>query len=322
MSAVPGSLLDPPKRKLTGPVIDAHTHLGLPDPTGTLLAAADRYGIKKLLGIADPRAAAGLAKHFPGRLEFATSLNYRTAAFTADNLERVRQAAAAGFRAIKFWFKPTFLVQSGLTLDAAPLEPIFEEIGRLGLAALVHLADPDIWFEKHYRDAAVYGTKAAQYPQLEAVLTRHRTVKIIGAHFGGLPEHLDRLAELLRAHPNLFIDTSATKWVARELSRRADAARDFMLEHADRILFGSDLVVRDGWALEDYASRYWVQQFLWEGSGRVSSPIDDPDSDGPVELAGLDLPADVLEKVYRTNAARILGIVASSDWSESSGVNA
>jgi hypothetical protein len=53
---------------------------------------------------------------------------------------------------------------------------------------------------------------------------------------------------------------------------------------------------------------------LWESSWTGPSPIADPDykpgsGEGPLPtLHGLDLPRDVLEKVYSGNARRILGL--------------
>ena len=60
---------------------------------------------------------------------------------------------------------------------------------------------------------------------------------------GGDPEHLDHLAELLTRYPNLYLDTSATKWIVRELGKQQEAAREFFRRWADRICFGTDQVV-------------------------------------------------------------------------------
>ena len=76
----------------------------------------------------------------------------------------------------------------------------------------------------------------------------------------------------------------------------------------------SDLVTGHMYVREHYISRYWCQRTLWESSWIGTSPIADPDyqpSDGegslPV-LRGLDLPKDVLEKVYSGNARRLVGL--------------
>src|SRR5262249_21983889 len=110
----------------------------------------------------------------------------------------------------------------------------------------------------------------------------------------------------------LHFDTSATKWQVREVSARREAIRSLVCRHPDRFLFGSDLVTRHGLPPEHYASRYWCQRTLWESAWEGPSPIADPDytpsEGGPPTppLRGLDLPPDVLRRVYHDNAVRLL----------------
>jgi predicted TIM-barrel fold metal-dependent hydrolase len=136
----------------------------------------------------------------------------------------------------------------------------------------------------------------------------------IGAHMGGDSEHPDHLEALLERYPHLHFDTSATKWQVREVSRRREAIRSLICRYPDRFLFGTDLVTRHNLVPEHYVSRYWCQFTLWESTWEGPSPIADPDyvpaeGEPPHEmLRGVGLPDDVLEKVYSTNARRLLRI--------------
>ena len=85
---------------------------------------------------------------------------------------------------------------------------------------MVHVADPDIWFEHRYTDRNRYGTKAEHYAGLERLIQEFPNIRWIAAHMGGDPENPDCLEELLDLYPNLFFDTSATKWQVREMSLR------------------------------------------------------------------------------------------------------
>ena len=80
-------------------------------------------------------------------------------------------------------------------------------------------------------------------------------------------------------------------------------------------------MARQGWPVEQYAKRYWVQQMLWEGEGTFRSPIpdgdyqhivrrsgDDPGAEGAPLFEGLALPAEVLERLYFANAVELLGL--------------
>jgi hypothetical protein len=71
------------------------------------------------------------------------------------------------------------------------------------------------------------------------------------------------------------------------------------------VLFGSDLVTGTDYDFDHFASRYWAHQMMWESDYRGESPIVDPDAEDPPRLAGLNLPIDVLTRLYRENAQRL-----------------
>ena len=162
----------------------------------------------------------------------------------------------------------------------------------------------------------------------------------MAAHLGGWPEDLEFLSGLLDRHPNLHLDSSATKWMVRELSRhsRADLV-DFLKRYEGRILFGSDIVTADEHlttehddareanakagnadeAFDLYASRYWALRTLYETTYDGESPIADPDLalvdpdrydelDAP-PLIGKDLPEEMFDAFYRGAAQRLLAKV-------------
>ena len=210
-----------------------------------------------------------------------------------------------------------------------------DEAASLGMAFMVHVADPDTWFATKYADRSRYGTKASHYEPLERLLDEYR-VPWIAAHMAGSPEDLDFLDGLLSRHPNLSIDTSATKWIVREVSRHpAGRVQGFMRRWHGRILFGSDIVTNDDHlrggekptemaakasdsetAFDLYASRYWALRTLWETGHELESPISDPDlamvdpsrspHDAPT-LRGSSLPHEVMAEFYAGAASRIAG---------------
>ena len=125
--------------------------------------------------------------------------------FHNASIQALRRAEAAGFCAVKFWFSPRYTVESKVYLDSEPLRPIFETMEELGLPALVHVADPDLWFQTNYADAKRYGTKAEHLKTLENVLSRHRSLRVVGAHMAASPEDLGYLDDLLDKHSNLYL---------------------------------------------------------------------------------------------------------------------
>jgi hypothetical protein len=99
--------------------------------------------------------------------------------------------------------------------------------------------------------------------------------------------------------------------MVRELSARRDAAREFVIRNADRILFGTDQVSGDDRGFDFLASRFWAHRKLWETAYNGPSPIYDPDlkeNEQPV-LRGLALPDEIIQKLYHDNAVKLLGRV-------------
>ena len=172
------------------------------------------------------------------------------------------------------------------------------EIGeRLGMMFMVHIADPDTWFRARYHDPVAFRTKLEQYEGFERMLDRF-TAPWIAAHMGGWPEDLNFLDAMLTRHPNLHLDTSATKWVVRELSvHPREEVVAFFTKWNGRILFGSDIVATDDHlqpqkattspmadladspesAYELYSSRYYTLRTMIETTYEGESPIADPD---------------------------------------------
>jgi len=304
----------PPVRRYGGSIIDAHTHVEDVANTWLLFRAAQDYGIQVFCGVVRPQAIDALKREFGESFRPIVRVDHsllgQPARFVRENVQAIRAGRAKGAVAAKFWYAPRFVAETRFRLDSPVLRPVLETLVELGMPALVHVADPDCWFETQYSDAARYGTKRQQYEMLEKTLSDLPGLKVQGAHFGGDPEDLGHLRRLMDTYPNYYVDTSATKWIARELSAKPAESRAFIVERADRIVFGSDLVAFGDATPAHYASRYWVQRWLWEGDGVRPSPIADAcvsDPDGP-KVHGLALPDDVLAKLYAGNARRLLGI--------------
>jgi hypothetical protein len=257
-------------------------------------------------------------------------------------ISRIEAYARKGARIAKFWSAPRardFERETGspglVRLDSPVRLAALETATSLGMALMTHIGDPDTWFRTKYADATVYGTKAEQYEPLEQALDRF-PAKWIAAHMGGWPEDLEFLDGLLSRHANLHLDTSATKWMVREMSRHArQDVVGFLTKWNGRVLFGSDIVTSDDHlaaaagqnemqakangpeeAFDLYASRYFALRTMFETDYEGESPISDPDlamvdpqhhdAMSAPRLRGLGLPPDLLRTLYRDAAQRLL----------------
>jgi hypothetical protein len=308
------------------PLIDIHAHVMRPrnfdkpdvivednvEQARAMIAVAEEFGITRTYTMCPVEDIPLLRDAFGDKLGFNGPIQKKKDEPDDAAYRLLERYLEQGVEIIKFWSAPRGR-ERGLFVDA----PWRIEAARRARAAgiriiMVHVADPDVWFQKVYTDAARFGTKAEQYLPLCRMLEMFPDMIWIAAHMGGDPEHPDHLQELLEHYPNLFIDTSAAKWQIREVSAHRDAIRTLICRYPARFLYGSDLVTRPALEREHYVSRYWCQRTLWESDWLGPSPIQDPDftpaEDGhsTPTLRGLALPPDVLTQLYRTNALRLL----------------
>lgn len=132
--------------------------------------------------------------------------------------------------------------------------------------------------------------------QRERVIARHPKTTFVGAHLAESSENLTYVAKLLESYPNLYVDISAR---TPELGRQPYTAREFILKYADRILFGTDLLPE----VEMYHLYY---RFL-ETTDEYFEYPSHASRQGRWNIYGIFLPEEVLRKVYRENALKLLG---------------
>jgi predicted TIM-barrel fold metal-dependent hydrolase len=305
------------------PLIDVHAHITRTRPPGadtpwdigaarTMMAVAAEFGVRRIYTMCPPEDVAPLRQELGARLGVIASISKKLDEPDDVAYRLLDRFLEQGAELLKFWAAPRGR-DRGLFVDA----PWRIEAARRARSAgvrvvMVHVADPDAWFDTVYADDAKFGTKAEQYAPFRRMLEMFPDLTWIGAHMGGAPERPDFLDELLTTYPHLYLDTSATKWQVREVSAHRDALRALIGRHPTRFLFGSDLVTRHDLPPDHYRSRYWCQRTLWESDWEGPSPIHDPDyrpQDGAPAtplLRGLGLAPDLLARAYHDNVVTLL----------------
>src|SRR5688572_2197657 len=304
-----------PRPKVNGIVIDFHCHLLANRHAPDWFAAADHYGIDCFVTMTPLEEAMGLQRNYPGRIQFIAVPRFSdtSATWLDDWMVRLEAFYNLGSRVAKFHAAPGTMATRGVRLDDAKYRPLLREVVSRRMGIMTHIGDPETWYAGKYTDAAKYGTRDEHYRMWESLLEEYRGVPWIGAHMGGNPEDLPRLQGLLDRFPDLSLDCSATRWMVREISARRDAAREFFIRNADRIIFGTDQVSTDDRGFDFLASRFWAHRKLWETAYAGPTPILDPDLPAEAQpvLRGLALPDEVLQKLYHDNAIKYLAKVGA-----------
>jgi predicted TIM-barrel fold metal-dependent hydrolase len=306
--------------KYKGPIFDAHTHIGHLEDLAQMVKIEEEFGVASQIAIVHGEGnIRRIRKQFPNRFVFAKYLSLNDVAhFEVDKVVAViKRIEQDGYGLAKMWFGPRWRnyyedVTDDFRIDDLRLDPIYCALEDYKVPLLLHVSDPDTYYDLHYKDTQRYGTKKDSLAQLENVISRHPRLVFQLPHFGSQPEihHLSNLANWLNRFPNVILDTASSRWMARELSKDVEKARGFLMKYSDRVMFGTDLSTNRG-GQDYFAGRYLAQRLLWETDVREEPlPFDDVDTKdtGGTFINGLDLPDSVLVKLYWENAIRIHGV--------------
>lgn len=317
------------------PVIDAHNHLSDEfgggwdkKPLSQLLDHLDEAGVTHYIDLDGGWGEDILYRHLdyfkqpaPDRFKIFGGVDWSKWAEMGDAFPewaagRLKVQKERGAEGLKIW-KPLGLhvkdhMGQLVKVDDPRLSPLWQAAGELGLPTLVHIADPVAFFDpidetnERWEELGEHPDWAFTSPPFPPfmeivngfahVIARHPNTTFIGAHVGCYAENLEWVGALMDRCPNFYIDFSAR---IAELGRQPYTARRFFIQHADRILFGTDM----GPDVDVYRLYYRFLETDDEYFAYHTSPLPDQ---GRWNIYGLHLPDDVLEKVYRKNAERIL----------------
>lgn len=281
-----------------------------------MITFEDDFGVARQIGIVHDEGGFQAAKEMhPHRFIFAKYLSLKDIAkYNVEPvLDEISKIKDQGYSLAKSWFGPRwrdwFDVPKDFRINHHKLEPIFQALEDSEIPLILHMGDPDTYYASQYEDSEKYGTKDEHLKQLEDVISRNPKLKFQIPHFGSQPEihRLPNLTRWMDKFPNIVIDTASSRWMARELSKDLEKAREFMLKYSDRVLFGTDLFSNKD-DRDYFSGRYVAQRILWETDER-DTPLPFPDADtkdtGGTFINGLDLPLSILKRLYWENANRL-----------------
>ena len=125
------------------------------------------------------------------------------------------------------------------------------------------------------------------------VFAKHPRTNFVALHVANWPENLDAVSAWLRKYPNMSVEFGARE---AELGRQPRRARQFFMEFQDRIMFGTD---------SEPDPKMYANYFRWLETADEYFEYWGYPGQGRWEIYGMELPDEVLEKVYHKNAERI-----------------
>jgi len=303
------------------PVIDIHSHQPTPISAGEferVVKGMEDNNLRVLVnlsGSSGEQLRRGIdairASKYRDRMVLFANVDFRQAGpgFGAKAARQLEEDIKAGALGLKI-FKDLGMFDrkadgSRLKVDDPELDPIWETCAKLNVPVLIHIAEPQAFFDpldynnERWLELALYPDRRHQTGvRFEELMTernnmmkRHPNTRFVLAHFGWHANDLARAGKLLDENPNVFYDVAA---VLYDFGRQPRAAHDFFVKYQDRILFGKDSYQPDEypyyWRVfetnDEYFDYYRDYHAFWK-------------------LYGIGLPDQVLRKLYYQNALKV-----------------
>lgn len=305
------------------PFVDVHAHLRGADPStiDQIVQVMDDMNMATFVNLSGRSGQnfvdiqAGTAGRYPGRFLNFANVDFRgidEPGWADEQVRSLEEAVENGAVGLKIYKNLGMFVRDAngrVPTDDPRIEPIWEKAGELGIPVLIHVGEPSpFWlphdrFNERWLELKQFPNRKRDDPERFAsfeqtmaeqhnMFRKHPNTTFINAHLGWYGNDLGKLGELLEEIPNMYTEIGA---VLAELGRQPRTARAFLIDYQDRVLFG-----KDSWAPEEYHVYFRVLE------------TDDEYFDyyrrrhAEWKMYGLDLPDEVLRKIYYENALRIV----------------
>ena len=193
-------------------------------------------------------------------------------------------------------------------VDDARFDPVWQTCARLNIPVLIHTGEPWSFFQpqdkvnERWLELKQFPSRARpaeRYDNWETIMgeqhnlfAKHPKTRFINAHLGWLGGNLGELGKLMDRLPNMYTEIGA---VLAELGRQPRFARQWFIKYQDRVMMG-----KDTWAPAEYHTYFRVLESADEYFDYYRK------RHAFWKMYGLDLPDEVLKKVYYKNALRVI----------------
>jgi len=311
--------------------IDAHLHVRYNGPEFLNQAASDNF--KAVLIVVDhgdlPQQLKFIERQkaiHPNRFRFVTSFpvdRWNEAGWEQETLRLLDESFRSGAIGVKIWKNVGMELRDKegrfVMIDNPRFDPVINFIEKHGKTLTGHLGEPrDCWLpfdqmasesnRRYYRSHPEYHmyqhpdfpSYEAQIGAVERMLEKHPKLRYVGCHVASVEWSLEKLGQMLDRFPNIAVDLAA-RIDDLQLHDR-EAVRQFFMKYQDRLLYATDLEIAEGQnpqAVCDRLHSRWTEEWKYFSTDQ---PVTIQGTEKKVQ--GLALPAEVLKKIYQTNARK------------------
>lgn len=317
--------------------IDAHVHANTSKPG--FIEAARKNGFTLLsVNVDYPdfppineqlEIATELGDKYPDEFKFATTFSmsgFGGLQWKTDVQNRIDRSVNNGAVAVKVWKNIGMSYKDKndrlVMIDNPEFDDIFKYLASENIPLIGHQGEPkNCWlpiekmtvnndkkyFEEHPQYHMFLHPEQPSYEhQMLArnnMLDKHGDMAFVGAHLASIEWSVDILASFLEKYPNAVVDLAARMGQVQYQSKmNYKKVREFFINYQDRVLYATDLTHEaDAKALEfeNWAQGKWLSDWRYLNTG---DEMEAPELDG--KFSGLELPKNVVDKIYHLNAER------------------
>ena len=271
-------------------------------------------GNQTLMDLNLEKSISNVNQNFPERFGVFLNIDFNMIDhedFHTKTVEIIKDAVSKGAIGLKVYKGLGLSVKDSkgirVKVDDSRLSPIWNICGELNIPVLIHSGEPSPFFDPidkynerwlHARQKPSSFRPPDKYPSFKTVMDEqynmfknHPNTTFINAHMGWMANDLDKLGRHLDSLPNVYTEIGA---VIGELGRQPRRARKFFIDYQDRVMFGKDTYNKSEFDVyfrvletsDEYFDYYRKRHGLWK-------------------MYGLNLPDEVLKKLYYKNALKL-----------------
>jgi predicted TIM-barrel fold metal-dependent hydrolase len=317
--------------------IDSHTHLNTKSTALAELAKEDNFMLLSV-NVDVPgypslqtqfETAAYLHKQFPENVNFLTAFTlegWDSASWADKTIEKLKSDFSRGALGVKVWKNIGMTYKDAkdhfIMIDNPKFDPVFAFIAQQDKTVLGHLGEPrNCWLpleqmtvksdQEYFKEHPEYHMFLhPEYPSYEnqidtrdKMLKRNPDLRFVGAHLGSLEWSIDELSKRLDKFPNMAVDM-AERICHLQLQSKKDRekVRRFIIKYQNRLMYATDAGFEsnsDEAKVKSDLHNTWLKD--WEYLV-TNDKMTVKQFDG--EFEGLQLPKEVVDKIFYQNAAR------------------
>lgn len=275
-----------------------------------------------------------LLKKYPGSIRYFTSFDtkyWNTEKWLPHALSQIKTGLDRDAVGVKIWknigMDPDVKDKDGnfVLLDDPRFDPIYQYLSDNNILLIGHQGEPkNCWLpleemtvdsdrnyfsqhpEYHMYLLPEYPSYQQQMQARDNVLDKFPKLKYVGLHLFSMEWSIDQVAERLDKYPNSMTDLAERIChVQLQAMDAREKVKDFFIKYQDRIIYGTDVIDDGSMNEQELTERFenlWNSHWDFFSTDKIMTA---PEFKG--EFQGLELPKEVLHKIFYQNAVNTYG---------------